>query len=61
MRYVLSAFSFFIFAICAMAQTGKSPAAQVPPEFKPKTDVTLTPTAKAAVGVSENWAAELKK
>jgi type IV secretion system protein TrbG len=58
MRYVPFVLSFFIFATGATAQVGKPAATTVPPDFKPKTDVTLTPTAQAAVGVSEKWSAE---
>jgi type IV secretion system protein VirB9 len=59
MRYVRFVFSLLFFATAAVAQTGKSPATEVPADFKPKTDVTLTPTAEAAVGVSEKWSGEL--
>src|SRR5713226_545194 len=58
MRYVTFVFSFLFFATGATAQVGKSPTTEVPPDFKPKTDVTLTPTAQAAVGVSDKWATE---
>jgi type IV secretion system protein VirB9 len=59
MRYMCFAFSLLIFATTAMAQGVKSPGTEVPSDFKPKTDVTLTPTAEAAVGVSEKWSGEL--
>jgi P-type conjugative transfer protein TrbG len=60
MRYLLFACPFLIFAMSARAQVDKSPATEeVPQEFKPKTDVELTPTAKTAVEVSENWSAEI--
>ena len=61
MRCGVFVFSFLICAMTAAAQVGKSPTAEVPPEFKPKTDVALTPTAQAAIGVSENWSAELNR
>src|SRR5256885_1724044 len=58
MRYGF-VFLFLLFATAASAQVGKSPTiANVPPDFKPRTDVPLPPAAQAAVGSTEKWAAE---
>jgi P-type conjugative transfer protein TrbG len=59
MRCVVCVFCLWIGATVAIAQAPTSPTREVPADFKPKTDVALTPTAEAAVGVSAKWSETL--